>query len=462
MNTVLPRELWQQIMLFCTVPDIVTLRRVCHSFHNLSDPSTNASLWRKKASEERLSYAADPTSSHMASALDVRLLPGEDYYDVVRTIYSWKNRTRISQISRAQTTTQIDHSIHTLQSLTNNAHRRFLVAEPISHKFLIRWSSSGPLVFQNKDELRVFNLTRGSEVQIDEKLRSMRFIYAVPHSNWVVFKDAFGEYQLGAFKTDNTGLQFVESADFAELVADTYASFGNGQIIPIRGYGDIIVVGIKSPPTGNLADASIRLAAIDLNLIRHDTNELSVKAAVRWTKTVQHATSLFVDNHDGFLIFVFNDGFFNFKVIGIRCGTLVVGHPSMQYYDEYQEVCRADFITCSRFHLVAKFGETLKVYDHGGTSMVAKIDMTSSQSPSRVVISDDGSLILGIETKTNIVGKVLEYSFSVRATDISLGTSEYHSFSQTSDSMLITSGLFVIYEELKHGVWERHRKFLVI
>ncbi|KAI9353675.1 hypothetical protein BDR26DRAFT_10282 [Obelidium mucronatum] len=449
----LPRELWHHIMLFCPVPVIIRLRRVCQQFKDLSDPQKNSLLWKRKAQELCLG------SHYPLSLAAVRMIKGESHYDVVRKYLSWNKKQPLSTSTR-----QINHRVIEALPTINPEQRRFLVAEPISHRVLIRWTLSGPLAFYFRDPvLKAVNLTSGGLVVLDRRLERVRFSYAVPHANWVVFKDSYGEYQLGYFDSTKNTLEFVESSVFCDTVADILTSSGNGQIIPIRGYGDVVVIGVKAQPTGNADDARIKLSAVRITL-GDVGGEFVAEAKIIWTQLVPFVQSLFVDNHDAFMIFRSNDSLFDFKVVSIVTGEVVAGYVDGRPAEHYKFLSKnSTYLTCSRFHLLATCDHELIASDFNAAGRVGSLAFTQPHafrsSPMRSVISDDGSLVVRINTNTVMINRSLSYTFSMEVTDISSGVVERHNLASED---VLASGAYVLYEDLEDGVWTRNTAFVAL
>ncbi|KAJ3027007.1 UNVERIFIED_CONTAM: hypothetical protein HDU68_004665 [Siphonaria sp. JEL0065] len=453
----LPRELWEHILHYSCVPEIIRLRQASQSFRSLADPA-NTLLWKRKAHE---------INGGFSNAFSPRLLKGETYFDVVRKFFSWKTSpTRIKAAKVVQTNHTISSSLPHCEPET----RRFLVAEPISHRVLIRWCLSGPLAFYHKDPvLKIVDLTSMLTVVIDARLERLRFSYAVPHSNWVVYKDTFGEYQLGYYNHETNSLDFVDSVAFCDVVAEILTTSGNGQIIPMRGYGDFIVIGVKSQPTGNEQDTKIKLSAIRLTVVQNeDGTSLEASANIHWTQSVPYVRSLFVDNHDAYMIFRYNDALFDFKVVSIRCGTILAGDAESRASDLYQQLSQhALYMTCSRFHLLATLDNVLKVCKMDGQSLVTNFSVSTGPTAgppasifTRTVISDDASLVVGISTMTSASSGTMKYDFSMNVTDICSGAVEQHLLSQSSG--VLNSGVYVVCEDLKDGNWSRQTAFIAL
>ncbi|KAJ3070954.1 hypothetical protein HDU98_006026 [Podochytrium sp. JEL0797] len=418
MTPALPRELWEQVVLFLDVPDIVALQGVCQLFKTITSPTGNGLLWKRKASQVLLDFHASPESLDQASALDLRLLPAA-----------------------------------------------------ISHKLLIRWTLSGPLVFfTNALEFKIFSLTSGMRVKINPDLLALQFSFTVPFSNWMVFKDSFGEYQLGYYNVSINSLDFVDSSEFRDLVTEVLTTSGNGRIIPLRGHEDVVVVGVMSPPTGNVRDGKIQFSAIHLSLSVGKGGELYAKARIHWTQCVPQASALFGDSHDGFLILGLSHGLTEFKVLSIRCGTVVAGGGfAFRTSPTYQSMSqKSTFMTCSRSHLFCTTNNTLNVCRLNGTEIISSFSLSTPTtknavaSPKRLVISDDGRLVVEIDTKIATRNGSMQYEFAMKMTDISSGVVEMNKLVQSSGDALVSSGVFVVYEDFEFGVWKRHTAFLEI
>ncbi|KAJ3340641.1 hypothetical protein HDU83_006993 [Entophlyctis luteolus] len=316
----LPREIWAAVFLHCPVHALVRLQQVCKDFRALAGRQ-NALLWKAKAAAVVFDFYTDPRKQAHASLLDVRMLPGETHFDVLQAWVAWGMRSRVARIGR-RTELSIVPIVHKcIQTLpAAPGRRRFLVAQPMSHDFLVRWTCNGPAAYFHKSATaKIVDLSSGREVAVDGRLKNLKFVYAVPHSNWVIFRTNDQDYQLGYYSASDLSLKFVESSAFNSAVIDILLNGGDGRIFPLRGYGNTVVVIVRSREDGNDHDLRMHLNALTLEMVETKPGspfEFKAQVKTAWTQRI-HAMSPFVDDHNEFLIFQNQSDFAKFTVISI-------------------------------------------------------------------------------------------------------------------------------------------------
>ncbi|KAJ3119653.1 hypothetical protein HK100_000208 [Physocladia obscura] len=459
-NMRLPREIWVQIFEWCRAADIGRLQCACIDFREIGN-SSNSRLWKRKAADILMCFAISPTSNVRATALNLRLLIGETYRDLVCIWESWNHSLRVKRLTdfAQQSAKQMDpellKSSYSLPVLSSpKSLRRIIAAEPVSHSFIVRWSCHGPIAYFHKELiLKMVFLATSSSVTIDSRFKHFRFAYTIPHSNWVVFTDNFGEFQLGWFDVEHMALAFVDSTSLKVAVSQALVNIT--QILPLRGYANILVV--SACPVEN--DGSTTISLIGIKLSRNAAKNV-VDAQKLWTQTVV-ASSIFADSHDAFMLFRKKSAFEDFCIVSIRCGSILAGGTQrIESSAAYQEIAQdAVFLTCSRMHFLATREGCLNACTHDSQKILSTVLNEEKSMTTRSVIGDDSSTVIAIHTRSerNKAGEMKTACF-LNFVDVRSGEWGKKMFAQAGG--VPVSGVWIIYEDYFDHSWHRNILFV--
>ncbi|KAJ3224035.1 hypothetical protein HDU81_008796 [Chytriomyces hyalinus] len=397
----LPVEIWQLVFMMSTLRDALVLRQVCARLNAIGHPL--APMW----------------TSHALRVVGVDVkLSYETHFDVCIKSIAWTTLDRRLRVTRGSssatkvnvTTFESSSGIDGIAQTVSPAQRtRTILAESVSHACLVRWTKSAPLVyFHRQQRLAVVRLgstkrihndtnpendsnvdvtaTQMQRLVLDPSIQAMRFVYAIPHSQWVVFKDLHNDVlHLGHINPSHTRVCAVESSQLRSVINAVEIEVGGaGMLLPL-GHADSLVLTIRQSNPARLYLVGIALGiASDPATSQNpsDNGQLSLTASVKWRCTVPRVQQVYADNHAGYLILRESAPVKNFRIIRIldgHCATTesfpnpqdgpFIYKPSI--YKSWSD--NAHFVTCSRFHAIAAVASEVKVANLAVTDRVTSV-----------------------------------------------------------------------------------------
>ncbi|KAI8839640.1 hypothetical protein BJ741DRAFT_598251 [Chytriomyces cf. hyalinus JEL632] len=394
----LPVEIWQLVFMMSSLRDALVLRQVCARLNAIGHPL--APMWT--------------THALRVVGVDVKLAY-ETHFDVCIKSIAWTTldrRLRVTRGSASATRVNMATSDNGADGQTVSLAQptRAILAESVSHACLVRWTKSAPLVYfhlqpllavvrlgftkrmhsdtnQENDSNANVTVAQMQRLVLDPSIQAMRFVYAIPHSQWVVFKDSLSDaLQLGHVNPGHTRVCAVESSQLRFVINAVEIEVGAmGMLLPLRGHGDSLVLTIRlsNPPRLYLVGIALALASEPANSENPSVNgQLSLTASVKWRCTVPRVQQVYADNHAGYLILRESAPVKHFRIIRILDGhcatTEVMTNPQYGPFIYKSTIYKswsdnAHFVTCSRFHSIAAVDSAVKIANLAVTDRVTSV-----------------------------------------------------------------------------------------